>query len=40
MCLASGSWESSMSYFEVAWLVPVILSGVRCGVMVKLGQAF
>lgn len=28
VCLASGSWESSMSYFEVAWLVPVILHGV------------
>lgn len=25
VCLASGSQESSMSYFEAAWFVPLIL---------------
>lgn len=40
MCLASDSGESSMSYFKVAWFVPLILSGAHCGVVVKLGQGF
>lgn len=29
--LASGSWESSMSYFKVAWFVPLILRPVGLG---------
>lgn len=31
--LASGSWESSMSYFKVAWFVPLILRPVGLGAL-------
>lgn len=27
VCMAGGSWKTSMSYFGAAWSVPLILSG-------------